>query len=278
MTVLSGSLGMINGLSHVRSWSIEDTSSPVKGVSSASRGGTMTKGGVRDWSGSASLFGVAGTWMPGDIVSFVGYKGPTTGVKGTAGIRSSGSAIIESLTMNWNWETNEYLSSELSLLGNGTLAHASGVAIADNTSTSLVTPCGSNVLISDVILPDVVSAVLTISEASKSYVTSSTSCWTARKKGTGLTWTLAIVQRNDSGVAPVAIGSNSSIIKLPAGGSNVWELAYAHLDSVTGVVVSPETGDIISQTLNFSMTAISDANDVGYIKKPGSVTNWWPVP
>ena len=96
MTVLSGSLGMINGLSHVRSWSVEDTSSPVKGVSSATRGGAMTKGGIRDWSGSASIFGVSGVWMPGDIVSFVGYRGPTSGVRNTPGIRRSEEHTSES--------------------------------------------------------------------------------------------------------------------------------------------------------------------------------------
>jgi hypothetical protein len=237
----------------------------------------MTKGGVRDWSGGASIFGASGTWMPGDIISFVGYKGPTTGVKGTAGIRSTGSAIVESLTMNWNWETNEFLASDLALLGNGPVTHASGAAILDNTATSLITPCGTAIEIDDVELPDVVTAALTITEPSKPYVTSSTSCWTARKKGTGLTWTLVIVQRNDSGIAPMAIGNNESVIKLPVGATNVWELAYAHLDSITGVVVNPETGDIISQTLNFSMTAIDDADNLGYIKKPGSATNWWPL-
>ena len=278
MTVMGGKLGMVNGLTNVRKWSIEETSDAKTAVSSATAGATVRRPGIKSWSASVDLFGGNPEVMPGDFLSFVGYRGPTTGVAGTAGIRSAGTAYVESLVINWNWLTNEFINTTLNLQGSGPVAHASGAAISDATVFNNGTPCGLTVRhgVTPTVLPDVISATLNITKgASVAKVSSSTACWTERLAGPAVDWTCSITQQNDLGVGPVAISGDVRLL-LPASSGNDWDLQWGHLVSITGVVVDIETNAIIQQTLNFGMNA-AVAGALGFIKRPGAV-DWWPAP
>jgi hypothetical protein len=276
MTVYSGELGAINGVAAVRNWTIEDTTDPKTVVSSATRSGTARTPGIGSWSGSASIFGVKPPYMPGETFAFVGYRAPTTGVRNTAGFRSTGFVIIDSIVMTWNWATNDPLSCVMNFSGDGALTHASGAAVLDATTGNVPTPCGTNILIDTVILPDVVSATLTLSKANSAYVSSSTSCATGRVKGAAIDWTLAITQYNQQGLGVTALKADS-IITLPANDTEVWDLKWGHMQSVTGVTVDIESAALIQQTLNYAMNGIV-SNALGWIKKPGAVTIWPPTP
>lgn len=282
MGVFTGDLGAITGISNVRNWTIEDNSDAKVVVSSATRRGTARKGGIRSWNGSVSIYGCDPAYMPGDIFAFVGYRAPTTGVRGTNGIRSSGNVIVDSVQMNWNWNTNDVLNTVINFSGSGPLVHADGAAVLDATIFDEPTPCGTTVrwalpaeldVAESTVLPDVVSAQLNITRANLAVVSSSTACWTERKPGPAIDFTLAITQYNQTGLGPVALKEDATIW-LPSSAIEDWELAWAHLTGITGVTVDNETGAVIQQTLNFAMQATYNGT-IGHIERPGAVA-WWP--
>ncbi len=276
MGVFTGELGTINGVPAVRNWSIDEVTAPKTIVSSATRSGTQRTPGIHSWSGQFGIFGVKPAYMPGDTFAFVGYKAPATGVRNTAGQQSSGNVIVDSIAMTWNWGTNDPLSTVVTFSGDGALTHASGAAVIDATVDNQPTPCGTVINVNAAPLPDVITATLTLTKSNKAIVSSSTACGTARKKGPAIDWTLAITQYNEAGIAPVALKSDS-IITLPANATEVWDLKWAHLESITGVSVSPETADPIQQTINFAMNGFV-ANALGWIKRPGAISYWPPTP
>lgn len=276
MGVFTGELGAINGVAAVRNWTIEDTTDPKTVVSSATRSGTVRTPGIGSWSGSASIFGVKPPYMPGETFAFVGYRAPTTGVRNTAGIRSAGNVIVDSIVMTWNWGSNDPLSTVINFSGDGALTHASGAAVIDATTASQPTPCNTQIFVDTVALPDAISATLTLTKQNLAVVSSSTACGTARARGPAIDWTLAITQYNHLGIGPTALKADS-IITLPANSTEVWDLKWGHMQSVTGVTVDIETGALIQQTLNYAMNGIL-AGALGWIKKPGAVDIWPPTP
>lgn len=285
MGVFTGSLGAINGINNIRNWSVEETSDAKVAVTSATRGGTARSKGVRSWSGSASIYGCAPPVMPGDMFSFVGYRNSATDVVNAAGIRTTGSVMIESIVMNWNWNTNDILNTVINFVGSGPVTHASGVAVVDSSSAVFEGACPNLPQIAlgatptvFAEIPDVLSASLTISNPSKPIVSSSTNCWTQRKKGAAVDYTLSIVQYNETGLAPIAM-RDDCVIKLlnSATANDFWELKWCHLLGITGVTVDRETGNPIQQTLNFGMNTFA-YGEQGFIKRPGGTTWWTSVP
>jgi hypothetical protein len=219
--------------------------------------------------------------MPGDVIPFVGYRNSTTDVRNTAGIRSVGDIIVDSVAITWNWNTNEIISTVTNFSGDGVLTHASGAGVIDATVPELRTPCSTNIMFDAAILPDVLTATLTFSMANQAYVSSSTydsvsgSCWTKRKRGAALDFTLAIAQYNEAGIAPIGIGEDT-IAKLYVNATEFWELKWCQLQGIGGVTVDIETSAIIQQTLNLNFNGIKNAA-LGYIRKPGSLTDYWPA-
>jgi len=218
--------------------------------------------------------------MPGDTIPFVGYRNSATDIRNTAGIRSTGDVIVDSVALAWNWNANEILSTVTNFSGDGVLTHASGAGVLDATVPEFRTPCGTNVMLSEAVLPDVLTASLTFSISNQAVVSSSTydavsgACWTKRKRGSALDFTLAITQYNEAGIAPVAI-SDDAIVKLFVNTTDFWELKWCQLQGVTGVSVDVETGAIIQQTLNLNFNGVRNGA-LGHIRRPGSATDYWP--
>jgi hypothetical protein len=276
MGIYSGALGAINGIANVRNWSVDDVSDPKSAVSSATRRGTARKAGVKSWSGSFSTYGSGvPPYMPGDIFTFVGYRNATTDVRNTAGIRTSGDVIIDSMQINWNWSAAEIISTVYNFSGDGAVAHASGAGVIDATVGAHETPVGTQVVADAVTLPDVSTVSFNLTIQNQSYVSSGTSNWTKRKRGTGIDFTVAITQFNEAGIAPVAIGVDS-VLNLYTNATQFWILKWCQLASITGVTVDIETGAIIQQTLNYNMNGIS-AGALGQIRVPGAIVDWWPA-
>lgn len=274
MGVFTGSLGAINGVANVRNWTLEETSDPKTAVSSGTRRGVTRKSGIKSWTGTFSQYGGNPTYMPGDTAAFTGYRQSSTDVRNAAGIRSTGNIIIDSVAITWNWNTNEIISMVSNFSGDGPVAHASGTGVIDAVVPTNTTPCGTNVLVDEVILPDVLTATLTMTVANQAFVSSSTACWTQRKRGAAFDFTLAIAQYNESGLGPVTIGTDA-VVKLYTSTTDFWILKWAQLAGITGVSVDVETGAIIQQTLNFNFNGVS-AGALGQIRKPGAAVDWWP--
>ena len=105
MTILSGKFGVVNGYSHIKNWSVDHNSSPEVHKTSATEFGQFVRPGVVDWSGSFDGAGEGppvALW-PGKTFTFTGYTAPNSNVYGQAGQVYSGSAIVDSLTLTWDW-------------------------------------------------------------------------------------------------------------------------------------------------------------------------------
>lgn len=282
MGVHGGKFGVINNFPGVRNWSINSTSSPKPFVASNTLGGTGRKPGIRDWSGSASLYGGAPTIMPGEYFDFAGYCAPGDDVRGSNGDVYSGNAIVDQIVINWNYETGDIIAHTINFGGNGALAKSSGVYDDDSDPEYHAANeiAGPSVDGEDVC--NITTVALTLSCASKPYVNSCTDGWNKRKPGI-FDWTLAIAVQDtneDQFVGSVGDDLDLFLPTTPGDEPDGWRLRWAHFKEMSGISVNPETGDIIAFTANFEKNGfpiIDEAVVAGCVIRPGETEPWWGV-
>jgi hypothetical protein len=131
MSVLSGNLAAINGISCVRKWKVSPKAESKDFKHSSTKGATGRPKGVKDWTGSYDAYGAVPSAMPG--VSFTG----TFSIDGSLGC--SGTALVENAEITINTETNENVSMTVSFGGNGALTEGAAV-VADAGTAALVEP------------------------------------------------------------------------------------------------------------------------------------------
>lgn len=274
MAPRSGKFGTVNGHTSVFNWELNDDSSPEIFRASNTRNGQFVKAGIEDWSGSFSGFGGLPTVLPGETFTFEGYTAPGTGVFGNDGKVYTGSAIVSSASINWQWQPSQSLSWTVNFeAASGTLAESDD-AFDDTTlelpdkMCNLVIDVGASA--AEVAWADVVSAVLNITSENQVVVNSSTSCATNRDPG-AISWNLAVTdQQQTQGYAKGA----DHRIRIFTNATLFWLMEWAHLQSYTGLVVDRQGGGIIQKTANFVMQG-SDGTTIGALAKPGG-TNFWP--
>lgn len=275
MGVFSGELGAVSGASAIKDWSISEAVESKSVVSSATKRGTARTKGINAWSGSYKQIGAKPTHLPGDIVSFIGWVRPTTGVEGTAGLAATGSVVVNSVAITWNWGDNSAMETSVNFQGSGALAwNAAQASVVDATMLTPVTPNGLAINMAATPLPDVISATFTLSRPVQSSVSSSSGGNTVRTPGGAFDWALSIVQYNESGLLTGATIGSDQILTLPAGGVEVWDLKWGQYLGSSGLKVD-RAGTLIQRTLNFAMNGVV-GNSLGWIKKPGAV-DIWPI-
>jgi hypothetical protein len=279
MGVSSGKFAVINGVTGVRQWSINETEATNKVVASHTVGGTARTGGVGSWTGSFNAFGHSPLWLPGQLVSFLGYIAPSSGVFGTIGPTRNGQAMVNSVVITWNFKTGELISHVVNFEGHLALTTGTG------THMDIATPdypplCGVKISTFDgtdrTEIPNITQATFTLTSANTAYTNSSTGCTTGRKDGP-LDWTLALALEQPE--KPLDIGSDH-IIHLgvdPADEDLVWELKWGKVKEYTGLQVNRETGEIVAQTLNIEMNGFVDGV-LGQIVQPDLTVVWPPEP
>ncbi len=287
MPRISGKLGVVNGQKSVATWTITESNNTRNFKLSNTSAGTGRKKGTGDWTGSFMSPEPVPVSMPGDLITFGGYLGPTTGVPGATGPKIDCGGIIENIAMTWDWEansidhtTNFACAGQVAGLTRGTgtytdatnptLAIPEGLLVKYSTTladlNSAVYSLGS-------VLLNVTKVVLTITCANPRFVDSHTNGWAGRIRGP-LDWTAAItVNEADSTILP-QIGTNLILI-LPINAIDYWGLRFGHVDSFSGITVDNNTGAIISQTINIGMQANS-GSAMGAITKPAAGSAWWP--
>lgn len=274
MGAKSGRFGLVNGKSTTTKWSINQTSSSQSFVASNTRGGTGRTGGPQDWTGSYEGLGHTPGVMPGEYFDFLGLTGPDSGVEGEAGVAYSGNAIVESVSITWNWETNQAISYSVSFGGNGQLEEVTQAA-ADGSQVAVFETKGC-IFTFDGDTPDfgLTTATLTITAANQTYVDSSTGGWTKRSPGP-IDATLSVtINHNSITTLPFEEGDSVNV-KAFINDTLFWDLKWMLIESFSNIGAERASGKIVSMTINTSLNAAKDGA-VGWIKKPGG-TAFWPA-
>ena len=287
MSVLTGINAAVNGISTVNSFTIDRTSTPGSTIASNTGNAPLKTKGILAWSGTITAKGSAPSVsnMPGLFFVFTGYVGPDTDVVpvGAIGTTYTGTAIVDSIAITFDHNTNEANGYVISFSGHLALTFADGQAeILDATTPDIENPCGFDISWSPQfntttpvinILTAWTTATLTITAENVSYSDSSThvvdECWMGMKRG-NIGFTLDISQ-NESEVAlatTMVIGTNIGV-RIAVNGTDNWELQYCHVENISDVNCDRTTGDIISITTNLSMSSHDDAGVLGYIALPG---------
>ena len=292
MGVFSGKYGAVDGITFVRNWMLNETTTPAEYRASNTLGGTGRSEGIYDYTGSFEGYGGVPPVMPGEYFDFDGYTAPTTGPLGATGIRKAApAAIVQEVTINWSWETGELLNWALSFAAGSPLkiTETTGIVL-DSVLPIPKIVCGTKVTLTNgnTVWPNIVTASLTIRANNPTFVNSSTAGATGRRAGI-IDWTAAITEQ--------ATGTNSNLglgtcLGTAVGGDNImrlwcddtlyWDLYWAHLVDVSDLRVDMDTGAIIRQTNNFAMSGFNQEDGQnGRIGRPGedggSNPWWWPT-
>lgn len=277
MAVLSGKFGVVNGYSHIKNWNLERTSAPEIYRTSATEFGQFAGDGVTDWSGGFEGVGEGPptTLFPGSVFTFQGYTAPTTGIYGNDGVKVTGSAIVDSLTIDWTWGegASQGWSIEFSA-ASGVITEESDGIFAD---TSVVIPDKMCNLVlqtgasgAEAAWLDLTSASLSISADNQSFVNSGTACTTHRTKGP-IDWSLSVTEQSTA--MKFALGSDTRF-RIYTDAADFWLLEWGHLQDIGGLTIDIESGAIIDKTYSFIMQG-SYGGSIGSLTHPDG-TEMWP--
>lgn len=288
MGVFSGKYGVVNQMTRVRNWVLNETTSPARYRASNTKGGTGRAAGTYDFTGSFEGYGGVPPVMPSEYFDFAGYTAPTTGAYGTNGVtKSANYAIVESVTINWSWETGDLLDWVVNFAAGQPLIITE--ATGSDTDTANFDPplvCGTKVTLTEAntVWPNITRASLTILAENPSYVNSSTSGKTGRRPGV-IDWNAAITEQATGEFASLnadaCLGSKvggDNVLRMWIDATTYWDLHMAHHANTSDLRVDLDTGDIVAQTHNFEMTGIDTGNTLGHVGRPGesSGSYWWP--
>lgn len=274
----------------VRRWSLSEVVTPAEFRASNTKSGTGRREGVYDYNGIIEGYAGVPPVMPSEYFDFSGYTAPTTGARGAAGqVHSAENAIVEEVTINWNWGTCELLNWSLRFASGEPLpiTHASS-SIVDAVVPDPPIVCGTKVTLTtnNTVWPNIVSASLTIRANNPKYNNSTTQCFTGRRPGI-IDWSAAIVEQatnpNTTLTTALCLGvkvGGSTVLRLWVDATDYWDLQWGLLENISDLEVNDDTGDIISQTNNFAMNGYYDGAE-GRIARPGedggSNPYWWPT-
>lgn len=273
----SGKFGAISGVSGIRNWNISDENTTPTLKASNLGGGTGRSSGIKKWSGSFSAYGIVPIVMPSETYSFIGFTAPDTDVGGTNGLRYTGTIMVDSVTITWNWKTGQVIDHTVNFTGSGLLAFSVAAAITDETAIAAYPVCGTKLMqsVDDETyaeVTDLVQATFTITAANQDSINSSTACAVVRKAG-NIDWTLAVQQEKT--LRDITLINTDYFLRLYVDATDYWQLSGARCLSFTGIKVDVESNAIIDRTINFGMQAQMDGA-LGVIIKPGEVSEWWP--
>lgn len=249
--------------SRIRNWSITRTSNPQTRVYSGTRYGTQRTGGFTDITGSFEGFGGNPPLWVGDSFTFFGYTAPTSGVPCTEGYAYHCPAIVDSITINWDWTAeNNGVTWSASFAANGALTEVDDfddpcddAVYCDYNPCDLTfvlkDPCNSDAVVE---FCNIVSASLTFTSALDRFSNSSTNCQVQSAAGP-IDWTLAVVDENPYNV--LTLNADYWITILVSTTPTSWSLKWGKFVGESDLRVDTEAGAMIGKTNNFAMQAVN---------------------
>lgn len=287
MGIHSGKFGVLDGVSTVRNWAINDSMSPQEYVASNTLFGKGRRTGPEEWNGSYGHYGHTPEVMPGELFSFLGYTAPNDDVTG-AGLTYEGQAVVENVQLSWNWGAAEILGLVTNYKGHLALTiNPTGDEQHDVTIPTVYQPAGTRIEYSTdgntfVELENLLSAQLTISCTLLEYLNSSTAVagrlWKGQKSGI-IDWNASIVQQDNQ---RSSFDKGDSLVwRFYVTDVLYWELKWGKVGEFTGLTVDRETGAIMQQTINVAMDGFDPAAGdytaaTGHVLKPGG-DQFWPA-
>lgn len=272
MAVVGGKYSVVNGIGGMRQWSLSETSAPKKAIASNTRGGPARRPGIEDWSGNVQAYGGLPSAVPGAAFEFAGYCGPTSGVEGTNGDVYSGTAIVDSVVINWNYESGDIISHVINFSSNGGLNKLTGI-YTDVTEPDFISASELASIEADgEEICRVTTMVLTLMAENKSYINSCTDGGTRRLPG-NFDATLAIGMQDTNLEEFIASIGDSLEMQLPIDATRFWLLRWMLLKDFSGLSVNRESGDVIGFTANFEFNGFVDG-DAGAVVTPDEVDLW----
>lgn len=284
----SGRFGLVNGLSRVSNWQVNDSKNADAYQSSNTAAGTARGGGVRDWNGSFSGQGGSPPVMPNQEFLFEGYTEPDNGVLGGDGLVYTGQAIVSQVAITWNWTNNQLLRWSANFAGKPGLTFARATPTVDTSALADEFACGTyfeygvDDAVVDIEIPALTSATLTITAnlapASNSSTRSGGECFIDRTPG-NIDWNLSMNQEDrDRGVSGYPDLGQDVGLKLytKADLSEFWALNFGRKLSYTNLTVDTQSNNQISRTLNYAMQArLPSTGALGNITLPGETVPYW---
>lgn len=290
--VRSGKHGAVEGDSgvyhQIRNWTLGITNTPQDRVSSATRGGHTRRLGVEDWSGQFVGFGGLPPLevFPGEKVNLALFTGPTTGVFGAVGLSYIGPAIIDSLSISWDWTAGGDIMWTAGFSANGCMTTQAGDDVVETPEQCVSRMCPLYIeyldFCNDIVYttwPNVKQATLTFTSDNQAYSNSSTTCCTYREPG-NLDWILEVV---DEDAGEILVRDTPYDFKIYINTTDYWQVSYGLFHSMEGLNVDVFTGAIKSKTNRIAMNGQtcctgSGSLTIGSIVNPDGVTMWPPVP
>lgn len=277
MGVHSGRFGAVNGISTVRNWSITDDMTNPAYKASNTAAGTGRISGIEMWTGSFGIYGAIPPVMPGEIFTFAGYSAPDDDAVGSDGTTAEGSAIVDSLAINFNFQTGDIISQVINFSGHLGLTWTDADDVLTDSSAPDVPPiCGCKVDYSSngsdfSTLSDILQATLTITAANQAYVNSSTGCTTGRKPGP-IDWTAAITRQS---TAKTLTKGADYVWRFYTDSNSYYQMKWGKVKNFSNFNVDIESGKIVDHVINLEMNGFVGGT-TGTITVPDAGSAWWP--
>jgi len=250
---------VINRIARFQKWSMNTQGNPDVRVYSGTRLGEQRIAGPEQTTGTFQAFGASPPLFVGDTFTFLGYTAPTTGVACTPGCTYIVDAIVDTLTITWNWTAqNKSVFYEIGWSSVGALgAQAFDDPCDDEVycdtlcdlGLEIQDPCDGN---SPVDFCNLTQAVLTFSGNNIEYSNSSTDC-EIRKLPGHLSWTLELSNENPCLILEL---QKDYRILIDATTTTQWILEWGFHDAVRNFNIDTQTDTIISKVESFAMQAV----------------------
>jgi hypothetical protein len=277
MAALSGILGAVDGIVCVRGWSVNLPDDLQAWAGSNTAGAEGNEIGNRDWNGNYRAYGGQPEKMPGDTFTFAGS------IEGTKGV--TGSAIVDSVEINWNQESGARIEHTVNFGGNGAPTVGASVAVDGSVPVPSHTSIGCIANLLTVAanpvpteIPGIRSMSLRIAAANPSYVDSSTGGWHKRKKGTISLEASLAVYCADFATAGLPVANDVKGLQLYVNATEYWEINWIVWGPATDLTVDRERASIVTASYSGKLVVsqtINAVDTVGSIILPDQTT-WWP--
>ena len=271
----------------IRNWNLNINTNPHTLIYTGTRFGTQRAKGVLRTSGTFEGFGGEPPLFPGDSFTFFGFTAPDTGVACTEGCAEVVPAIVNTLTINWDWTVaNRGITWNIGFASNGVPVQD----IFDHPCEDEVfcdPGCPPVPVFVDPCIPptppaeetlvewcNLVTAQLSFTANLIEFSNSTTNCAVRNVPG-NLDWTLDILDQNPC-IIPVL--ERDYLIRMFTTPDRWWELRWGFMQDVNNFRVNIETAEIISKNNVLSMQAVLCCTDDtpvrGRIITPDGVIVW----
>ena len=275
MTVLAGVGGAINTIEQVRTWQIESKADLAEYASSNTRQAMAAMSGNTDWSGSYAAYGAQPEAMPTEAFAFAGSIDGTNGASGTA--------IVESVEIDWDIEGGKPISHVVNFAANSALTIGAQAA----SDTSLLLPpsaIGTKIELGTLVAAPVWTAVtdvrtikLTISAGNQAYASSSSSGGMLRKAGNIKCSLSYSIYEGDW--ANLVTPNTESAVRLYDDATSFWLIEWIKFGAASSLLVDREGAGLVGATMNaehMPLATVDAAIAEGSITTPDT-NEWWPL-